>query len=174
MTTMMRHLFAIVTAISIPTTVNGLVQVRPATSQDISAARKILFQEAMNPLSISEETLLVATTTTKTADDKVIGFGQIRPLDSSYSELASLYVYPEYRHKGVGSTLVANLLERHDSSNTGAVCLLTLQPTVPFYIPHGFEVQSSLEDLPQSLQLEFKAGSLLSSFLGNDICCMVR
>jgi ribosomal protein S18 acetylase RimI-like enzyme len=152
----------------------AMVQIRQATAQDLFAARKTLFQAAMNPLSLSEQTLLVATSDDS---DHTLGFGQIRSLDADYSELASLYIYPEHRHEGVGSALVAKLLERHDaatSTRNTKVCLLTLRPTIPFYQPHGFEVQLALDDLPQSIQFEHKAGSLVSSLLGNDICCMVR
>lgn len=150
----------------------ALVQIRRATAQDLFAVRKTLFQAAMNPLSLSEQTLLVATSD----QQEVLGFGQIRPLNEDYSELASLYVYPEHRHEGVGSALVARLLERHDASTTRntKVCLLTLRPTIQFYQPHGFEVQLAFDDLPVSIQFEHKAGSLISSFLGNDICCMLR
>ena len=40
----------------------------------------------------------------------ILGFGQIRPLDDKYSELASLCV-PQYHHQGVGSALVQEFLE---------------------------------------------------------------
>ncbi|KAI2494055.1 hypothetical protein MHU86_20498 [Fragilaria crotonensis] len=156
------------------TAVHGMaVTIRPATAMDLFSARKILFQEAMNPLAISERTLLVAA---QSEDGDMVGFGQIRPLDSVYSELASLYVYPEYRRQGIGSALVEKLLERHDADpfHSRRLCLLTLMPTVKFYEKHGFEVQTSIEDLPSAFQFEFKAGALVSSILGNDICCMVR
>ncbi|KAG7338727.1 acyl-CoA N-acyltransferase [Nitzschia inconspicua] len=34
--------------------------------------------------------------------DEVIGFGQIRPLDETHAELASLFVQENYRRRGVG------------------------------------------------------------------------
>jgi ribosomal protein S18 acetylase RimI-like enzyme len=149
------------------------VTIRPATSKDLFSVRRVLFQEAMNPLSISERTLLVAA---QSEEGDMVGFGQIRPLDSVYSELASLYVYPEHRNRGIGSALVEKLLERHDADpfHSKRVCLLTLKPTMKFYEKHGFVEHMSIDDLPSALQFEFRAGSLVSSMLGNDICCMVR
>ena len=90
--------------------------------------------------------------------------------------LASLYVDPEHLHQGIRSALCKKLLQRHDTDTLAPpkVCLLTLQPTTKFYEPHGFMVQSRIDDLPATLQFELKAGSLVSTFLGNDICCMVR
>ena len=142
---------------------------RKATSNDVFLARKILVQEAMNPISISTRTLLVAHYDQSNA---MIGFGQIRPLNIEYSELASLYVLPDYRQQGVGSALVKELLARHEDDTK--VCLLTLKPTMSFYEMHGFVCIKSLEDLPSILKFEFKVGSLISSFLGNDLVCMVR
>ena len=140
-----------------------------ATGNDVFLARKMLFQAAMNPLSMSTQTLLIAY---NGQSEDMIGFGQIRPLNTEYSELASLYVLPNYRQLGVGSALVNELLARHEDHTK--VCLLTLEPTMPFYERHGFVRIESLEDLPSSVQFEFKAGSLISSFLGNDLVCMIR
>jgi ribosomal protein S18 acetylase RimI-like enzyme len=179
---MRKYLLLLLPLLLLIAVVNSLV-IRPATSKDIFSARKILFQEAMNPLSISERTLLVACDDDDDDDDDdndndkiMVGFGQVRPLDAAYSELASLYVDPDHRHQGIGSALVEKILERHDADvySPSKVCLLTLLPTTKFYEPHGFVVQTILDDLPATLQFEFKAGSLVSSFLGNDICCMVR
>lgn len=142
---------------------------REATSDDVFFARKILFQEAMNPLSVSMRTLLVAH---DVENQDILGFGQIRPLDGQYSELASLYVLPDYRGQGIGSSVVEELLKRHEDGTK--VCLLTLRPTTSFYEAHGFLPIESSNDLPASVQFEFKAGSLISIVLGNDLVCMVR
>ena len=176
------------------------VHFRQATAKDVSAARKILFSEAMNPLSVSEATLLVASSdgaTDRSANDDMVGFGQIRRLNDDYSELASLYVLPSYRKRGIGTALVQELLERYENSkdsssgsssrtaaaattttttctDSGKVCLLTLAPTVPFYEPHGFVVVEDTTDLPTSVQFEIQAGSAISKFLGNQLVCMVR
>jgi N-acetylglutamate synthase-like GNAT family acetyltransferase len=142
-------------------------QIGLATPLNVLEARKILLTEKMNPLSISQQNLIIARD-----DNEMVGFGQIRPLDEEYSELASLYVLPEHRHKGIGSALVEHLLERHDVRTPPTrVCLLTLRPTIPFYQPFGFEV---VETAPEPLQFEFLAGSLISAVLGNGLCCMVR
>jgi GNAT superfamily N-acetyltransferase len=167
----------------------------------------------MNPTSVSAEYLLVAvlpSSATVTAphgieranDDReieqegemVVGFGQIRPLDATYSELASLYVDPAHRRRGVGTEIIKELLRRYDDGTLnakrttspsesqptggGTVCLLTLQPTVPFYVPHGFRAVAADEEafrrLPSSVRLEHATGTALSALLGNQLACMVR
>lgn len=153
----------------------ALVEFRPATVADVSFAQKTMLRQAMNPLFISQQTLLVATMDSKDEKQLVVGFGQIRPLTPDYAELASLYVLPEYRKQGIGTALVEELLKRHDAENhqqkATAVCLLTLRPTIAFYAPHGFKV---VQNIPEPLYFEFKVGSVISTLLGNDLVCMVR
>jgi ribosomal protein S18 acetylase RimI-like enzyme len=154
-------------------------QFRTATPDDVGIARKILFQQAMNPLSLSQQNLMVAYDETL-SHEPLLGFGQIRKIDSSFSELASLYVLPERRKQGIGGALVEALLKRlhseSSSSPNNRVCLLTLQPTTKFYETYGFQVASEMErkQLPASLQFEFNVGTVVSVVLGNDLVCMVQ
>jgi ribosomal protein S18 acetylase RimI-like enzyme len=180
-------------------------QFRSATPDDVALARKTMMQQAMNPLSISKEHLLVAFDEDADAKDtaagsipRLLGFGQIRPLDnnnnnnnnnSSYSELASLYVLPNQRGQGIGGALIQELLSRHDNAkqpntrkgdddddDARVVVLLTLRPTMPLYEKYGFAIVNSnqMSELPRSLQLEYQAGCIVSTFLGNDLVCMKR
>jgi ribosomal protein S18 acetylase RimI-like enzyme len=158
----------------------GGFEFRPATKNDVAIAQKILFQEKMNPLSLSKEYMLVAVDERSNA---MIGFGQIRPLDETHAELASLFVDPKYRRQGIGGKLVDALMERHNSGVYNnkeqmrqKVCLLTLKPTIPFYELHGFRpaTKRERESLPNSLKLELVAGSVVSLVLGNEIVCMVE
>lgn len=149
---------------------------RSATPTDVSTARKTMFLEKMNPLSISQDRLLVAFDDLD--EHELLGFGQIRPLDGVYSELASLYVKPANRQQGIGGALVQQLLRRHDQvESPTTVCLLTLRSTTPFYEKLGFECMEQDEiqsRMSSSFQIEYAAGSLISSFLGNSLVCMIR
>jgi ribosomal protein S18 acetylase RimI-like enzyme len=177
------------------------IQFRSATPSDVAFARQTMLSEFMNPLSIAQETLVVAfdadDSSSSSRGDGVLGFGQIRPLsvlpsssqrkagattrNPGYDELASLYVIPEQRTRGVGRALVQELLSRHDQDTdrqNHAVCLLTLATTVPFYEPFQFHVvsQSNLSSvgLPSSFRFEYTAGSVISTVLGNELVCMIR
>lgn len=161
----------------LPASVYGF-EFRDATQSDVWTARKILLQEAMNPLSISKDNNFVVAFDADKNDESVVGFGQIRHLDSEYAELASLFVRPEFRQQGIGGKLVEMLLARHyaDGNSIQKVCLLTLKPTIPFYERHGFQQVTTTERrlLPLSVQLEFVAGRAISSCLGNEIVCMMQ
>uniref|UniRef100_A0A7S2XUZ5 N-acetyltransferase domain-containing protein n=1 Tax=Attheya septentrionalis TaxID=420275 RepID=A0A7S2XUZ5_9STRA len=172
------------------------IQFRSATPDDVAFARKTMLSEFMNPLSIAQETLVVAfdgdSSSSSRGDEAVLGFGQIRPMslpsssqtattvtNTGYDELASLYVIPEQRTRGVGRALVQELLSRHDHDDdhkNHAVCLLTLKTTVPFYEPVQFHVvsQSDMGRLSISFRFEYTAGSILSTVLGNELTCMIR
>lgn len=159
-------------------TLLSAVSFRSATVNDVFMARKTLFQEAMNPLSLTQENLLVAFDDELPDDTSLLGFGQIRPLDSLFAELASLYVVPEERGRGIGSAIVEQLLKKHDEVDDGTtVCLLTLESTTNFYARFGFQEVSDDElksSMPSSLRFEYSAGTVVSTFLGNGLVCMKR
>lgn len=150
--------------------------IRPANDHDTSVVRRILVQQAMNPLSLSSNHLLVACQDNN--EELVLGFGQIRPLDTTCSELASLYVQTEHRSQGIGTAIVQALLDRHyeNKEPQSRICLLTLKSTTKFYKQFGFREADKEERrrLPQTLQMEYQLGSVLSFVLGNDLVCMIK
>lgn len=107
----------------------------------------------------------------------VAGFGQVRPVAGANEhvwELASVYVLPQARGQGVGSQIVAKLVQDFSNDNKEAsstssprrLVLLTLADTSSFYTPHGFTVLpdpvQAQPPLPPLLVLEFLAGSLVA------------
>jgi GNAT superfamily N-acetyltransferase len=183
---------------SVLSSCNGYnIKYRTATSADVSLAREILLQQAMNPFSIEEANMLVAYDADEIDDgiSGVVGFGQIRSIGTGsstklkYSELASLYVEPSYRRRGIGSMIIQQLIERYYDNNQqselnnndvsgSAICLLTLRTTASLYERHDFVVMpmdsKDFQQLPKSIRLEATVGRILSGFLGNDLICMVR
>jgi GNAT superfamily N-acetyltransferase len=168
------------------------------TANDVMFARSLLLRELMNPLSISQERLVVVFDE-KSDAKPLLGFGQIRPLgepsvaDTRYSELASLFVRPGFRRQGIGKAIVIELLRRYDDQNreqlpsesaASALCLLTLRETSSFYEQFGFRetyidgeapaTETPRSNLPLTLQLEYKAGSCIAKALGTELVCMVR
>ena len=166
---------------SIKTNDKPFIEYRIATRDDIAYARTSLLENLMNPISLSEKHLLCAYDKEK---DELLGFCQIRPIQSSNDskscsdfELASLFVKRECRSKGIGSGLVREILQKFDASHknqAACVYLLTLRPTIKFYEPFGFKVLEgkAITSIPQTLQLELAAGTIISSILGNQIVCM--
>jgi len=86
-------------------------------------------------------------------------------------ELASVYVLPEWRNRGIGSELVRRIMARHCMLNrkTNDVYLLTLESTKEWYQRLGFDLT---DDTPLSMSLEIAAGGILTNFLGEKLIAM--
>lgn len=95
---------------------------------------------------------------------------------SSYWELASVYVEPDVRNQGIGTELVRLCLQslaqrgRLESDN---VFLITLKTRSKWYqSAFAFEVLEHLRDVPESMQLEVAAGTVITKLLDEELRCM--
>jgi N-acetylglutamate synthase-like GNAT family acetyltransferase len=90
-------------------------------------------------------------------------------------ELASVYVIPEYRGRGIGTELVERVLQRHAQQGhaLSSVYLLTLATTAGWYEDNfGFQVVEEEEQVPAQLSFEVTAGKIITKFIGAELCCM--
>lgn len=149
---------------------------RAATPADMGRVRLAMVAEKMNPLFLRPENFLVAERAA--AEDGFVGCAQIRPMpgeDAAARELASVFVRPGFRGRGIGAELVRRLVERAEASTSTAVYLLTLARTAPFYRgAAGFEIEP-LERAPASMRAEAGIGAVIARFVADDdLVCMVR
>ncbi|KAL3930913.1 MAG: hypothetical protein SGPRY_001335 [Prymnesium sp.] len=143
---------------------------RPGKPSDTPSIQQRMLAELMNPLAINHERFVVA----ESAGERV-GFGQIRPLsDPGLWELASVYVEQPWRGRGVGSTIVRELLARHESEGYSQteVYLLCLRRSEAWYARLGFEPLPSPADAPGAMAFEISVGSVLTKLLGESLVCM--
>lgn len=89
-------------------------------------------------------------------------------------ELASMYVMPEYRSRGIGSDIVQQLLEQHVQLGRARsdVYALTLRKTVGWYNKLGFEVVEAEEGIPQPMMVEVGLGRMITRMLGEELVCL--
>ena len=154
---------------------------RQGLPADAPLIRQSMQEARMNPTFLNPANFIVAEQNDqgkgkeKETGLTVAGFGQVRPVAGANErvwELASVYVLPSARGQGVGSQIVAKLVQDFgcDISSKAAsprrLVLLTLADTASFYTPHGLSV---LPDpvcaeprLPLLLVLEFLAGSVVA------------
>ena len=146
------------------------VRLRPATAQDLPAIFQAMASEKMNPLFLKPKQFVVAETA---VDGQFVGCGQIRPITATESELASLYVVPDWRGRGVGGRIVGQLLASFVSGGgrPASLYLLTLARTTPFYEPWGFE-EVAPEALPGPMRGEFAVGRVVTRALGETLVGM--
>lgn len=148
---------------------------RRARLGDLGYITTSLVSEGMNPLGIHIDRLLVVEETgSQSEKSRVVAFGQMRPISQKDLELASIYVAPEFRRRGIASVIVALLLERERAKKTATtdhhhrrVFCLTVG-SEKLYQKHGF-VLYPLEDdfvwnrdIPCVLRLEILLGRVVS------------
>ncbi len=109
---------------------------------------------------------------------------------SSLWELASVYVRPEWRKRGIGTELVKKVIAKHLmlDRNVEDIYLLTLDSTVGWYESFGFRVVTDTDgnsngtstendndaenEIPKSMKLEMAAGGIITKLMGNKLVCM--
>ena len=148
------------------------VNIRRAGSEDMSFIQKGMAAEKMNPLFLQQDRFMVAEVIDAGGTTRLAGCGQIRPLDTETDEVASLYVDPSSRRLGIGTKILTALLRRHaQQQDAHRLCLLTLKKTMPFYEPWGFKEVETTE-LPNTLQMEYKAGQLVTWVLREELVAL--
>ena len=128
--------------------------IRPAESSDQQAIQKLIRQARINPTGLAWERFLVAVD----KNGKVIGCGQIKPHSDGSRELASIAVIPEYRHQGIASTLIEELLAK----STGELYLMCRSSLGPFYERFGFRSVEG-NDLPPYFKRMKRLARLIKS-----------
>jgi amino-acid N-acetyltransferase len=88
--------------------------------------------------------------------ERVIGCGQVKPHRDGSQELASIAVLPEYRQRGVASSIIHHLVSTHP-----APLYLTCRASLKaFYARFGFRTLSSPE-----MPLYFRRIAAIASWL---------
>jgi GNAT superfamily N-acetyltransferase len=108
---------------------------------------------------------------------RIVGFGQLRPLSKEDLELASIYVAPDYRRRGIASAIVSYLLEReksrrihHAETFKRRIFCLTVG-SESLYLRHGFDFYPLKNNfiwdkgIPCTLRFELVAGQVVARIL---------
>ena len=108
-----------------------MVTIRPAELSDQQAIHKLIRQVRINPTGLDWERFLVAID----EGGEVIGCGQIKSHADGSKELASIAVKTGYRHRGIASALIMQLME----GSNGDLYLMCRSSLGPFYERFGFQ-----------------------------------
>mmetsp|Transcript_33296 Transcript_33296/g.72644 ORF Transcript_33296/g.72644 Transcript_33296/m.72644 type:complete len:257 (-) Transcript_33296:2822-3592(-) len=167
------------------------VRFRKGREQDLPIIQRMVFEEKMNPLQLDPTRFLIAEDNAGV----IKGAGQLKSWPCLYRmqdwrgqvvralnlkpnwegelfELASLVITPDSRGQGVGSALVQELLAT--AGPEADICVLTIEPTVPFYERLGFSVLEP-EDVPRPLSPELFWGNIVAQIaVGSKVVVMAR
>jgi len=115
-------------------------KVRPATQKDFPAIRTLIHAVHINPLGLDWHHFLVAVT----AEDELLGCGQIKLHSDGSRELASVAVQNQARCQGVARAVIEELLARERTRPLYLMCRARLEA---FYAKFGFRAVG-LEEMP--------------------------
>lgn len=123
--------------------------------------------ERMNPLGLDPARFLIADG----ADGALLAIGQLKDMGGNAFEVASLVTAPDARGGGVGSALLAALVDAAPTPAT--IFLTTIEPRVPFYTRAGFHTLPALS-VPPALWFEAAVGTLVARATAGEWLVVMR
>ncbi len=118
------------------------MQIRPARTQDVRVIRELIDQYAPDRRLLSKATVTLYEDVTDflVADDDgaVIGCGAVHVMWEDLAEVRTLAVLPHLFRRGIGSAILAALVDRARALGVARVFCLTFE--TDFFAAFGFEV----------------------------------
>ena len=131
------------------------IQIRPARETDQQTIVAFIRQAKLNPRGLDWHHFLVAE-----QDGQVIGIRQVKVHARGTREVASGFVLPEYRRRGVSAQLMNALLARE----TGPLYTLVDAKRAPYYEQFGFRPVDPAQ-LPSDFGREYRLGRIVTTLL---------
>ncbi|AFV24284.1 amino-acid acetyltransferase [Methanolobus psychrophilus R15] len=110
---------------------NADIRIRDALPEDISS-----IQVLMSTYFLDIEGVLVEDFVVAQSGEKIVGAGAI--VNGRFPEVHSIAVHPNYRGKGIGSSVIRYLLLRLKSRNDTGICVYTRTTSPLFFEKVGF------------------------------------
>lgn len=129
------------------------------------------FPNGLASLPWTKEYRAAAEAARKRRDGRNAVRARVRSEAGQLWELASVFVFPEYRGKGVGSELVRRMMAEHAilGRSPSDVYALTLETTLDWYEALGF---SKTDEIPAPMKFEVAAGSVITKLIGAQLACV--
>jgi N-acetylglutamate synthase-like GNAT family acetyltransferase len=113
---------------------------RPAEVSEQILILRMVVGAGLNPLHLNWENFILA----ESEEGKVLGCGQIKKHNDGSRELASVYVIPEERSKGIASSIIGRLL----ADQSSPIWLTCRRELTDFYARFGFQEVHTTEVMP--------------------------
>jgi N-acetylglutamate synthase-like GNAT family acetyltransferase len=128
------------------------IQIRCAASRDLSAVRRLFRRSALSnegdraALLANPDALVLAadgvaegrTRVAVTADGAIVGFATVVAYENSTLELEDLFVDPDWMRQGIGTRLIADLIEHARRARIKRVWVTANPHAYDFYRGIGF------------------------------------
>jgi len=107
-------------------------------------------EEEVDPLLVSRMMKGSHCFITALDGQRLVGMGRVISDRANDAYIQDLTVHPDYRHLGIGTSLVNSLLGRLKTDDLPWIGLIAERNTFPFYVRFGFE------KMPDSTPMLFK------------------
>ena len=131
------------------------VIIRPAVEADQSTIVTLIRQARINPRDLHWSRFRIAED-----DNQIVGIRQVKILRHGTREVASGFVLPEYRHRGISAQLINEILVRESAT----LYLMCNKKWKKYYEQFGFR-DVKLADLPRDFYREYLLGKLITTLI---------
>ena len=132
-----------------------VLTIRPARPEDQETIVSFIRQAKLNPRNLSWERFLVAE-----ENGQVVGIRQVKIYPDGTREVASGFVLPEYRRRGISARLMSELLARE----TGPLYTMVNEKRAPYYEQFGFR-RVQVNQLPSDFLKEYRIGRIVTTLM---------
>lgn len=129
--------------------------IRPASPEDQETIVSYIRQAKINPRNLRWENFLVAE-----EDGKLIGMRQVKIHKQGTREVASGFVLPAHRRRGISAQLMTEILKREQ----GTLYLMCRDMRAPYYEKFGFR-RVAVDQLPTDFHSEYRIGRIVTTLL---------
>jgi N-acetylglutamate synthase-like GNAT family acetyltransferase len=131
------------------------VSIRPARQEDQQTIVSFVRQAKINPRNLHWQNFLVAE-----QDGQIVGMRQVKVYEQGTREIASGFVLPEYRRRGISAQLMNELL----AGETGPLYTMVNPKRAPYYEKFGFR-RVEVSQLPSDFRKEFRIGRIITTLI---------
>ena len=131
------------------------VTIRPATQTDQPTIVSFIRQAKINPRNLRWEHFLIAE-----ENGQIEGIRQVKVHAQGTREIASGFVLPEHRHRGISAQLMKEILAREK----GTLYLMCAKQWKKYYEQFGFR-DAKLAELPSDFHSEYLIGKIITTLI---------
>jgi len=131
------------------------ISIRHAVEADQATIVSFIRQAKLNPRNLKWQNFLVAE-----ENGQFVGIRQVKVYEQGTREVASGFVLPEYRRRGISAQLMKALLARE----TGPLYTMVNEKRAPYYEQFGFQ-RVEISQLSSDFRKEYRIGRIVTSLM---------
>ena len=129
--------------------------IRPARQEDQQTIVTLIHQAHLNTRNLFWQHFLIAED-----DGQIVGIRQVRVHAQGTREVASGFVLPEYRRRGISARLMNEIFVQE----TGPLYTMVREKWVPYYEGFGFK-RVDEHQLPPDFRPEYRTGKIITNLI---------